>query len=203
MELTPQEQTTLETYERIAPKWASTHNGNFWATEIAQFHQLLPSGSVLEVGSGGGRDARELIALGYDYTGTDISPAFLAEASKQNPNGRFLLSSVYELDFPPETFDGFWASAILLHLPKDRLNYALQRIKACVKKGGLGFISVKQGEGSKLLHEQVDGEPCERFFSYYSEPEFTAVLESEGFSVIDFHIKEGRKETWLVYLVRC
>ena len=60
-----------------------------------------------------------MIAFGYDYTGTDISTGLLNEARKKVPGQSFYEMSVYDLDFPEGTFDGFWASAILLHIPKN------------------------------------------------------------------------------------
>lgn len=203
MDLTKLEEITLDTYERYASQWATVYSNKLWSKELEMYRQLLPTGKILEIGSGGGRDARELLDLGYDYTGTDVSPAFLAEASKQNPDGRFILSSVYDLNFAESSFDGFWASAILLHLPKDRINFALQRIKRCIKKNAIGFISIKEGEGSELLRDEVGGNACERLFTYYLEPEFLEILISEGYSIADFHRKKGGQKDWLVYLVRC
>lgn len=42
----------------------------------------MPAGKILEVGSGGGRDAKDLIEMGYEYIGIDISKGLLEEAKK-------------------------------------------------------------------------------------------------------------------------
>lgn len=137
MDLTEQEQITLDTYEAHAEDWTSSHHKrHFWEEAMSIFYQHLPYGKVLEIGAGSGRDAQNLIDLGYSYIGTVISKSFLKIARRENPDQIFFHQSVYDLDFPEGTFDGFWASAVLLHDPKSRINEALSRIKICVKKGG-------------------------------------------------------------------
>lgn len=131
---------------------------DFGARKWIGSQELLPTGKVLEIGSGGGRDAKELIAKGYKYTGTDVSKGLLEEARKANPSTVFLRQSVYDLDFPDNTFDGFWASAVLLHIPKDRIDEALSRLRAVVRNDGIGFISIKQGEGQKIEEYEPDME---------------------------------------------
>ncbi len=91
MKFTKEEEQTMRTYDTIAPDWASNHSSErFWGEEMDRFGELLPSGKVLEIGSGGGRDAKELIAKGYDYIGTDVSQGLLGEAKKLNPDATFL-----------------------------------------------------------------------------------------------------------------
>lgn len=196
-DLTPQEEKTIKFYNTKASDWVAAHStARFWGEQLDRFHNLLPSGKVLEIGTGGGRDAKELIALGYDYVGTDISDGLLDEARKYNPNTQFLKQSVYELSFPKDTFDGFWASAVLLHIPKDRINEALGKIHNVVKPNGLGFISLKQGED-----ESPDDSG--RFFAYYAEREFSKILSENKFEVIEYKtVPMSEKTVWLAYLVR-
>lgn len=194
---TPAELKTIQFYDNKASEWASSHSGGqFWKSEMKKFHKLLPAGKVLEIGSGGGRDAKELIALGYEYTGTDISNGLIKEAIKHNPNATFLKQSVYELNFPKDTFDGFWTSAVLLHIPKSRIDKALTKIHKVVKPEGIGFISIKQGVGEKA-------DENERFFAYYSEEEFKKKLKDNNFEIIDSSIRPMSEKTiWLIYLVK-
>ena len=80
-ELSKQEQSTISVYDKIAERWCKENSRVvLWRDEINQFHDLLPKGKILEVGCGGGRDAKELISLGYDYVGTDLSEGLLTEA---------------------------------------------------------------------------------------------------------------------------
>lgn len=202
MHLTTEEEMTLSTYNATAQQWSEKHaTSGFWREEMKIFHELLPAGKVLEIGSGGGRDAKELIAFGYEYTGTDISSSFVEIARKENPGATFLVQSVYDLEFPKDVqFDGFWASAVLLHIPKTKIGKALQQIRKCVKGGGIGCISLKQGEGEKL---EVDSSRDGRFFSYYAEKEFREILLKNGFEVMRMKVHPmSEKTTWLCFFVR-
>lgn len=206
MKLSSDEQTTVDTYNKDAGEWASKHSTEgFWKTEMDKFAELLPSGCVLEIGSGGGRDARELIKAGYDYLGTDVSRELIKEARKFNPGVTIKLTSIYDMDFPDNSFDGFWCSATLLHIPKSRMGEALRAIHRVIKPSGIGFISIKQGEGEKMEYEepgQMEGER-KRLFVYYRREEFTEELNKNGYEVVSYDIKPmSQRTTWLIYFVR-
>ena len=154
---------------------------------------MLPSGKVLEIGSGAGKDAQALIQMGYEYTGTDASKGLIDLAQQRNPGAKFENKSVFDLDYPDNTFDGFWTAATLLHIPKSRIDEALGTIRRVVKPGGVGFISLKQGEGEK------EDPNTGRWFSYYSRDEFADILEGNSFRVENFEVRAGQKDTWLVF----
>ena len=89
-----------------------------------------------------GRDIDNLIKHGYGYTGTDISEGMLNIVKKRYPKQEFYKQSVYDLSFPKK-FDGFWAVAVLLHIPKSRIDEALQAIKAVMNKKMYFDLSLK------------------------------------------------------------
>jgi SAM-dependent methyltransferase len=203
MRLTAEEQITVDAYNQHAHDWASKHKTtDFWLTECTAFKELLPSGSVLEIGCGGGRDA-QLLAPNYSYTGADISEGLLKEFKKNHPAVPCVLSDVYNLPFRPGYFDGFWASAVLLHIPKTRIEEALLSLRSSLKQNAIGFISLKRGQGEELVTDQLDdGTPFCRLFSYYDEEEFTQILPKAGFTVVKLDSKKIVKTTWLLYFVQ-
>ncbi len=80
MKLTAQEKQTIDAYNTHANQWAQSRRSlGKWSKENEKntFQSYLPNGKILEIGSGGGWDAQELIKAGYDYTGTDISEGLL------------------------------------------------------------------------------------------------------------------------------
>lgn len=204
--LLPEEQDTIETYNHVAQIWVNNYNpSGFWAAEMEKFQQLLPKGRILEIGAGGVRDARELLAIGYEYVGTDISIKLLEEARKLLPNQKFYLQSVYDLDFLNlPKFDGFWSSKVLLHLPKKRINEALQRIKTVIRPGAIGFISLIDGRGEELRDEKWDDDSRhKRYFAYYSKQEFTSVLDRSGYKILDYSFRpESKRFRWHCFFVR-
>ena len=197
---TDKEKRIIEYYDQNAEKWRDLNGGrrevSYWVSEMARFHELLPGGQVLEIGSGAGNDAYALINLGYEYVGTDASLGLLKVAQERNPQTEFKQVSVYDLDFPEKSFDGFWCAATLLHLPKDRVDEALQRIKTQIKEGGIGFISMKAGAGER------EDKKTGRFYSYYSKNGFAEVLERNGYKIVEQKRRLGDKEWWLCYWVR-
>lgn len=197
-----EEAVTTESYNLIAPQWAEAHKDpKFWQVELERFKFYLPSGKVLEVGSGGGRDAEALDALGYEYTGTDNSTGLLDVARKRNPTLNFFHNSVYELMFPESSFDGFWCAATLLHIPKSKIHNALHSIHNIIRSNGIGFICVKKGEGDMVFDEDDNYGP--RYFSYYQDDEFTQILEESGFPILEkYEIPVSTKTTWLNFFVR-
>ncbi len=191
---------TVRYYDGQAEDWAGKHGGyeneSYWKTEMEKFHQLMPHGRIIEIGSGAGKDACALIKMGYDYTGTDASSGLLSVAQRRNPEATFVNAAVHDLQFPENSFDGFWTAATLLHLPKTDVDSALQLINKIVKHNGIGFISMKQGSGEK---EDVE---TGRWFSYYQLDEFGEKLTQNGFEIVENNTRKGEKDIWLVYFVR-
>lgn len=202
--LSEEERITYDTYQRISDRWVKKHSDqDFWLSEFIEFENLLPAGSVLDIGCGAGRDRAFFTEDRYEYTGIDIAENLLLEARKQFPQGKFMYMSMYSLDFASGTFDGFWASASLLHIPKKKVNIVLQEIKRVLKNNAIGFISIKEGDGEMIVTEIDDSK---RFFAFYKRDEFNSILTSNGFEVVRtgerISIVGARETTWLTFLVR-
>jgi SAM-dependent methyltransferase len=203
-QLTEDEKATKSSYDGHAKDWAKYFDdAGGWPKQLAKFKELLPKGKVLEIGAGTGRDAKDLISLGYEYVGTDISDELLKVARSRMPNQIFIQQSVYDLS-ASDKFDGFWASAMLLHIPKSRINDALQQIKSVLKPNAIGFISIKDGDGEKITnHNFENGEELERLFTYWSKEEFTKVLRDNDFEVLDYDYKPiSEKTNWHLFIVK-
>lgn len=200
-ELTPQEAATVDVYDQHAGRyvrnWLEVAGGGLGAPSPIKdkFSELLPSGRILDIGAGGtGRAANWFLARGYDYVGVDISQGMIEQAQQNCPQARFEQASIYELDFA-QPFDGFWCSAVLLHIPKDRLDQALAAIKNSMKPGAYGFISIKEGAGEVT-------EPDGRFHAYYQAGEFKERLNGSGYNLIERGRSRIRQISWLDYIVQ-
>lgn len=202
-DLTEQEELTKKAYDNHGAEWdKGTIDHGYWVTQREMFKELLPSGKVIDIGAGAGREAIPLMGMGYDYVGTDISEGILEVARRKVPQAEFIHQSVYDLDFP-EKFDGFWAQAVLLHVPKARIDEALERIKSVLKPNAVGFIAIKDGEGERVEKNEVGGAILERFFSYWSEDEFRRVLSKNDFEVVKYtFIPVGEQTRWHCFIVR-
>ena len=199
---------TIEAYKKIAETRNTTNvNPKFWEYPFILFKQLLPQGKVLDVGCGGGRDAQLFVPRGYGYVGIDISEEMLREAKKLVPEGNFLPMSMYFLDFEEAAFDGFWAAASLIHIPKCKIQLVLSQIKKVVKPGGIGLFIIEEGEGETMLPGPFPN--TDRLFVKYGFDEFQKILEENHFEVIDtYHdLRECFQDKphpriWLLYFVK-
>jgi len=138
------DEKTLQFYRTNAQSYAD------WAkapsTRLRGFLALLPpGGSILELGCGAGNHSAVMLDGGFQVRATDGSPEMAAIASRRlgHPVEAMLF---HELD-EREAYDGVWASACLLHVPRDELAGILGRIHRALKPSGVFYASFKIGEG--------------------------------------------------------
>ena len=116
--------------------------------DLETFAARLGAGArVLEIGSGGGRDARLMEELGLRVRRTDITPGFVALLREQGHECDLLDPLVDDIATPEGPYDGVWANASLLHVERRHLATVLARLAAVDPRGGLLRISLKEGEG--------------------------------------------------------
>ncbi|WP_299321906.1 bifunctional 2-polyprenyl-6-hydroxyphenol methylase/3-demethylubiquinol 3-O-methyltransferase UbiG [Parasphingopyxis sp.] len=161
MSETPRDTYDLETlafYEKEAPVYAasgdqgaSRHLPDFLAA-------LSPGAHILELGCGGGRDSAAMIAAGFDVEATDGCVALAAKAEARI--GRPVrVMRFAELDVI-EGYDGVFANACLLHVPRAGLADILGRIHRALRRGGV-FVASYKGGGE---------EGRDRFGRYFNFP---------------------------------
>lgn len=156
---------TLKFYADVAKAYAA-QTSKLPDPELQGFIAALPAGAlVLELGSGGGRDAAVMLAQGLDVHPTDASPELAAEAERRI--GRPVTIMRFDQLEAHAIYDGVWASASLLHAPKHELTSDLVRIHRALRPGGLCVASFKAGEG----------EGRDQFGRYYNYPD-QATLET-------------------------
>ncbi len=199
-------ETNRETYNKIASHYNKTHSVHFWVDELPIFEKYLNKGLIVDLGCGAGRDTEILKQRGYDCVGVDISPGMLSEARDKVPDVMFREMDLSNLDFEDNTFDGFWASASLLHIPKNEVLKALVEFKRVIKEGGIGFISVKEKvEMDEGFIPEKRYDDMSRYFSFFEKDEIESYILNAGFSIIDSHIKvedDERKTHWICIIVK-
>jgi SAM-dependent methyltransferase len=156
------DEATLQFYRGNAEAYAGREVTSRQA-RLTAFLALLPPGArILELGCGAGGDTAEMLARGFDVRPTDGSPEMAAVASKH------LGSTVETLLFHDldavEAYDGVWANACLLHVPRPELSDILARIWRALKPSGYFYASYKQGNG--------DGRDTLNRYYNYPSPEW-------------------------------
>jgi SAM-dependent methyltransferase len=137
------DEQTLEFYRSNAQSYAD------WAkapsTRLVRFLGLLPSGaSILELGCGAGSHSAVMLSEGFAVRATDGSPEMAAIASRRL--GHPVEAMRFDQLDAHEAYDGVWASARLLHVPRDELESILGRIHRALKPSGVFYASFKIGE---------------------------------------------------------
>ncbi len=122
--------------------------------------------TLLELGSGPGRDGTFFRDHGLRVTCTDLSPAMVARCRARGLEAHVM--DFLHLDFPGRTFDAVYALNSLLHVPKADLPAVLDRVRALMNPGGLFYLGVYGGNDFEGVWPDDRHEP-KRFFAYYRD----------------------------------
>jgi SAM-dependent methyltransferase len=112
-----------------------------------------------------------MLAGGFDVRPTDGSPEMAEEASRRlgRPVETLLFHDLDEV----EAYDGVWANACLLHVPRPGLSRVLALIWRALKPAGHFYASFKAGE--------ADGrDALNRYYNYPSPEWLRATYASAG-----------------------
>lgn len=140
------DEATLRFYRENASVYAEREMTSR-RVRLGRFLALLsPGAAILELGCGAGFDTAEMLARGFDVSATDGAPEMAAEASRRlgRPVGTLLFGDLDAV----EAYDGVWANACLLHVPRDELAQILTLIWRSLKPGGAFYASFKTGDAA-------------------------------------------------------
>jgi SAM-dependent methyltransferase len=189
---------TLQFYRDNAQSYAD------WAKapsmRLVTFMKLLPSGAeILELGCGAGNHSAVMWQAGFSVHSTDGSPE-MAEVASRRLGKPVRTMLFHELD-AHEAYDGVWASACLLHAPRDELPGIFSRIHRALKPSGLFYASFKSGD-----HDGRDS--LGRYYNYTTRERLEAAYAQAGswqtITIDTSEIKsfDGEPATMLHFLVR-
>jgi 2-polyprenyl-3-methyl-5-hydroxy-6-metoxy-1,4-benzoquinol methylase len=117
-----------------------------------------------------GLDYLSFIRQGYDVVSIDASNAMVEAASKLTGQPALLMRSE-EMNFDAD-FDGIWACASLLHVPRREMPAVFDRFERALKPSGVWFMSFKAG------HDEVFREG--RLFTNFTEQMLRMLIESRA-----------------------
>lgn len=134
---------TLGFYSREAPTYVASGRGGA-SRHLPAFLQLLrPYSQILELGCGGGVDARAMLDQGFEIDPTDGAPEIVAKARERI--GRPVRVMRFEELDASEKYDAVWAHASLLHVPRAGLRAVINRLFRALRPGGYHFANFKGG----------------------------------------------------------
>jgi 2-polyprenyl-3-methyl-5-hydroxy-6-metoxy-1,4-benzoquinol methylase len=193
--------STIAFYEEHAEEYCETTSH----LDLNHLHgrflrELQPGAHILDAGCGSGRDSKAFLDRGFRVTAIDASPRVIEVASKV-VGGHCQVLRFQEMAFR-EVFDGIWACASILHIPKREIPDIMARFVMALKHEGVLYLSVKQGKGERLAK---DG----RFFSSYTENslrslalQFRPALREVALWKTDEMRSGVHSEPWLNILLR-
>lgn len=190
---------TLRYYEHQAAAFVLDTRDVDMSPLYARFLTHLSAGArILDAGCGSGRDARVFADRGYLVTAFDASPtmAKVAEAYLQAPVAVLRLQEVAW----DQMFDGIWACASLLHVPRAELKDVMRRLGRALTPGGILYASFKYGQAEEMRNG--------RHFTDLDESGLADLLAQTGIFVemetwVTADRRPGREsESWLNTLLR-
>lgn len=195
---------TVCSYNAVAAGYAAEAAAmpTWVATEIDLFVTALGgSGRVLEIGSGGGRDALELEKRGISVRRTDISEGFVEllresgfEADLLDP----LTEDLADPQHPGTPYDGIWACACLIHVARNDFGTVLGRLAEVTRTGGRLHVSVREGDGGDVSTHGSAAAPRRYTETYWREPALRSRLTDAGWIVSEVRRCVGKPDnSWL------
>lgn len=139
----PFDAKTLAYYFEVAPTYQGAGKGGE-NRFLDRFVERLDKGSrVLDAGCGGGIDTAAMLARGLQVDAFDGSPTIAAQTSARL--GIDVKVTRFEEIEAEQTYDGVWASASLIHVPRPALSSILRKIFNALKPGGRHMATFKAG----------------------------------------------------------
>ena len=188
---------TLATYEQAAERFRASipntaHGPLLEIFELLGSH-LQPGATVLELGSGTGRDALELEGLGYRVRRTDGAASFVEMMRADGQQADQLNALTDEFGGP---YDLVFADAVFLHFGRDQLAMVLNKAS---KAAGLLAFSIREGEGDEWSYRHLD---LPRHITKWQEPALRQLLANCGWTPISVLRGQTPVGGWLYVLAQ-
>lgn len=106
-----QEKVVEEGYDVMAQNYHDQRDKFDSSPELKEFAKQFDKGAkIVDLGCGAGVPViKFLVEQGFEVTGVDISEGMLKLAKKNVPEANYVKSSMTEIDFPDNSFDGLTA----------------------------------------------------------------------------------------------
>ena len=190
-----------KTYDDLADYWGWDKTLHDWGKEdIKKFaKQVGKNAKVLDLGCASGNQSKILLDLGLDVTGLDLSPMMIRIAREKVLEAKFIVGDMTNMKFRANKFDGVYARASILHIPKKLVPRFFKSINKILKVNGIFYLAVKEGDFEGRVEDERHGMKVNRFFSFFKEDEIRKLLESSGFEVesVNNYRRQGGSTVWL------
>lgn len=191
---------TLRTYEQAADVYAATVAPVAAPAVVslidAFLAQLGPGPSILEIGSGIGRDADLLEQRGAQVVRSDAAVSFVRRLRAAGHDAVLLNVLRDDLGGP---YAGVYANAVFLHIPRHLLPAVLGRLHDAVSPSGVLAFTLKSGDGEEWSDERL-GLP--RIFAYWRADAVADLVRRSPWRLVEISEVAGETGDWLQVLCR-
>ena len=188
--------TTLSWYRDNAIQYAEETRNSLVLDALWEFlSRMKEGGTILDYGSGSGRDSAYFLDKGFSVDSLDGSAEMKAQAERLF-GIKVKLASFLSLE-EKDKYDGIWAQASILHLEEHDLRAALTLIERALKRDGVFYSSFRKGEG--------DGYENGRWYTNMTERRFLSFLPASLYVEKIWEsqdVRPGVSRTWLSIICR-
>ena len=151
--MTDPKEIVKEGYDRLSSDYrrhfAASYEASYysWLNSFVQY--LQADSKILELGCGDGLPVARLLSQRYRYLGVDISPAQVALARANVPDGSFEVADMTRLSFQEGEFAGIVALYSLIHVPIEQQPALIEAMHNWLKADGciLAVVGAKAWTG--------------------------------------------------------
>ena len=189
-------------YNKNATVWTAKKTNSFFHEEgFRKFHSSLKDGdSVVDIGCAYGIHVPLFLGIGrnLNYEGFDISKEMIEIAQSHYPQLAFSVADILSPNtFPKKKFEGFWAAAILMHIPEEQWGEMLTNIENLSTPGAIGYFTMP------LTRPNEASEIDQRHFTIMTEEHLKEILQNQGWKLLESgDFSKESKAIWHWYLVQ-
>jgi SAM-dependent methyltransferase len=197
------EQVTIAEYQATAESFRE----GTWDHDVSQNRAALIAamprnpGKILDLGCGPGRDLIAFKRQGHTAIGLDATPAFV-EMAQQLSGCEVWQQSFLNLDLPPESFDGIFANASLIHVPRAEMVRVLGDLWRSLVPGGAIVMSICRGDSEGYIARPTGY----RYVVGWEYATIAPCVEQAGFEILQHYYRPPglpcEAQSWLV-IVAC
>lgn len=154
---------SYEIYNQLAGRLRAAYESREHATDLEWIGRWIqPGWRIVDLGSGTGRDVEDLANRGLRAIGIDAADNMVRLAVELH-GGRFLLADHLSLPFKEGVFDAIWSMSVLTLFDDGEKKKALFEIRRVLRKGGILYVAVWEGNGLYISTEFAPEMPRQHF----------------------------------------
>ncbi len=197
------EQVTIAQYQAEADSFKS----GTWDHDVSQNRDALLAalpknpGKILDLGCGPGRDLVAFKAQNQTVIGLDATPAFV-EMAREASGCEVWQQSFLGLNLPTDSFDGIFANASLIHVPRQAMVRVLQDLWRSLILNGVLLMSMGRGDWEGYT-ARTSGY---RYVVAWEYETLAPCLKQAGFTIINHYYRPPglprQEQSWLVIVAK-